>query len=72
MGEKKVIKIEDKTLRELSDKIAGYKRILDEIALRYHELSRAFWEKAKEKYGLDLRKKRYWLDHVNYEIIEDC
>jgi len=71
MGGRKVIKIEDRTLRDLADRIAGYKRILDEIALRYYELNRIFWEEAKKKYGVDLEKKRYWLDHASYEIIED-
>ena len=72
MDERKVIKIEDRTLKELLDKAVGYRKILDDLALRYSQTSRDFWLRAKELYGLDLKNKRYLADPNTYEIVEDC
>jgi len=70
MGEKKRIKIEDKNLRALVDKMVGFRLLVEEIAQRKAELSRDFWERAKELYGLDLKNKVYRLWFHNYEIEE--
>ena len=70
MGEKKRIKIEDKGLRELMDKILGFRYLLDELAVREGQTTKAFWERAAKLYGLDLEKKRYRVWFYTYEIEE--
>jgi len=70
MGEKKRIKIEDKNLRDLVDRMVGLRLLLDDLALRKAEISKAFWEKAAELYGLDLKKKFYRVWTMTYEIEE--
>ena len=71
MGEKKRIKIEDKNLRVILDRLTGLRLLLDDIAQRKAELARDFWERAAELYGLDLKKKFYRLLPMTYEIEEE-
>ena len=70
MGEKKRIKIEDKNLRVILDRLTGLRLLLDDIAQRKAELSRDFWERAAELYGLDLKNKVYRVWFHTYEIEE--
>ena len=70
MGEKKRIKIEDKNLKEVLDKILGYRMLLDDLALRHAQVVKAFWERATKLYGLDPEKKRYRVWFYTYEIEE--
>ena len=70
MGEKRRIKIEDKNLRVLVDKMAGFRLLLDDIAQRRAEIARDFWERAAKLYGLDIEKKTYRVWHYTYEIEE--
>jgi hypothetical protein len=67
--EKTKIKVEDKFLLELGQRLLGYRLILDGIAFRLAETQKQFWQKAKELYNLD-DKKEYYFDHVNNEIGE--
>jgi len=71
MGEKKRIKIEDKNLKLLVDKMLGLRLLLDDLALRKGEITKAFWERAAKLYGLDLEKKFYRLLPMTYEIEEE-
>ena len=71
MSEKKRIKIEDKDLRLLVDKMLGLRLLLDDLALRKGEITKAFWERAAKLYGLDLEKKFYRLLPMTYEIEEE-
>ena len=70
MSEKRRIKIEDKNLRVILDRLTGLRLLLDDIAQRKAELARDFWERAAELYGLDLKNKVYRVWFHTYEIEE--
>ena len=69
--EKVVVKVEDKSLLELSDKLVGYRMLVDDLAVMLAKTSREFWSKATELYQLDPEKKRYHYGHYAREIMEE-
>ena len=71
MGEKKRIKIEDRDLQMLMDKMLGFRLLLEDLALRRAEIAKTFWEKATKLYNLDLEKKRYTIWYMTHEIEEE-
>lgn len=66
---KLVAKITDPHLLELADKMSGYRILLDDLALQFARTSRQFWQRAKEQYKLE-DKKRYVLNHSVQKIEE--